>query len=274
MKLQPAAPQNAARPPPSWVLLLRGERRVKLTAGRAAPLHAASAAASCSTHTHGMEQQHGQEGRRFRMPQDSPFPRIVLCCFVVFGGCLITFYSPPSLTRPTERNRTTAGRGEQENRAKQRGHNSHPNETPSAEHRQGTGPRNPCSVPPQLLSPPAGHGSAGRKTPKRQPPSATQRLNPIPDVQGAVGGRRQQGSGFLGVPGVRRHRGAPPKRVASVHKEGLRFGPAAVPAARVVDVHGAVEALGRSTGVTASSPRSEQASEAQLPSAFPTKLQS
>lgn len=111
MKLQPAAPQNAARPPPSWVLLLRGERRAKLTAGRAAPLHAASAAASCSTHTHGMEQQHGQEGRRFRMPQDSPFPRIVLCCFVVFGGCLITFYSPPSLARPTEHNRTTAGRG-------------------------------------------------------------------------------------------------------------------------------------------------------------------
>lgn len=78
------------------------------------------------------------------MPQDSPFPRIVLCCFVVFGGCLITFYSPPSLTRPTERNRTTAGRGEQENRAKQRGHNSHPNETPSIAKELAQGIPVPC----------------------------------------------------------------------------------------------------------------------------------
>lgn len=97
--------------------------RVKLTAGRAAAPPARGFLLRTRTHTHVMEHQQGQEGKKFSMPQDSLFPRIVLTlrCFVLL------LYFPPE---PHEANGTRwddGWGGRHENRASNAAKASHPN---------------------------------------------------------------------------------------------------------------------------------------------------
>lgn len=91
--------------------------RVKLTAGRAAAPPARGFLLRTRTHTHVMEHQQGQEGKKFSMPQDSLFPRIVLTlrCFVLL------LYFPPEPHEANETQWDDGWGGEAREQGKQRG---------------------------------------------------------------------------------------------------------------------------------------------------------
>lgn len=98
---------------------------MKLTAGRAAAPPARGFLLRTRTHTHVMEHQQGQEGKKFSMPQDSLFPRIVLmlCCFVLL------LYFPPEPHEANETRWDDGWGGRHENRASNAAKASHPNNT-------------------------------------------------------------------------------------------------------------------------------------------------